>query len=189
VVPRSFLETSHLLGLGVSGRSMYFESDQRKCPTAAASSLPTLGNTFLGSSGMQKEGEHFCNKKKGGSPSNPVKKQVCLWSLCEKHVFLLGFFFWATMGHLGSLGRLTTVCTPPGEGRFSQRRGSLGAPALFFGRKCQVECQIYVRSMSVGDHSKNLEDSTLCVFFLKPGGVSNLNTGCHGLQKSAHQIQ
>ena len=97
MVPRSFLETSHLLGPGVSGRSMYFESDQRKCPTAAASSLPTLGNTFLGSSGIKKRGNPFATKK-GVVP--PVKQNSVfmkfMWETC---IFLgLGIFgpLWAT---------------------------------------------------------------------------------------------
>ena len=131
----------------------------------------------------QKRGNPFATKKGWFPQSN---KTVCLWSLCEKHVF-----FWdlGSLGHYGPLGifgGLTTVCTPPGEGRFSQLAPRIpgGSSSLLVEMSGGMPdlCQIYV---SWGP----LEDSTSHAFFFKHGGVSNLNTGCHGLQKRAHQIQ
>lgn len=128
-------------------------------------------------------------EKRGGSPSNPVKKQVCLWSLCEKHVFLLGFFFgplWATWD-LWGVWRLFV----PHQVRVDfHSAGDLWGLQLSF---LVENVRWNARSMSdlcqLGTTRRISKTVLYACFFLKPGGVSNLNTGCHGLQKSAHQIQ
>ena len=121
-------------------------------------------------------------EKRGGSPSNPVKKQVCLWSLCEKHVFLLGFFF----GPLGIFGAFDDCLYPTRGGSIFTAPGISGGSSSLFWSKMSGGmpdlCQL-------GTTRRISKTVLYACFFLKPGGVSNLNTGCHGLQKSAHQIQ
>ena len=141
---------------------------------------------FPGLKWNAKRGGTLLQQEKRGVHPVTQSKNKCVYEVYVRNMcFCWAFFFgplWATWD-LWGVWRLFV----PHQGRVDfHSAGDLWGLQL----SVLVEnVRWNARSMSVGDHSKNLEDSTLCVFFLKPGGVSNLNTGCHGLQKSAHQIQ
>ena len=145
---------------------------------------------FPGLKWNAKRGGTLLQQEKGGVHPVTQSKNKCVYEVYVRNMcFCWAFFFWPLWATWDLWGVWRLFVPHQVRVDFHSAGDLWGLQLSFLVENVRWNARSMSDLCQLGTTRRISKTVLYACFFLKPGGVSNLNTGCHGLQKSAHQIQ